>query len=123
MSDTDLHTTFARLRTGFAERLGLRGRDLGAVVARAGRRVPRRLRATAAVLVEAERMAGNPRLARLVDGARVAVAAREMEDWLATQDPRERRRTALIQSAALGAFYLLVTVGLVITVMVWRGIV
>jgi hypothetical protein len=123
MLDPALQMTLDQLRAGFAERLGLRGSDLGTVLRRAGRQVPRRLRPAAAVLVEAEKMAVNPRLARLIDGARVAAAARELDDWLATQDPRERRRTRIINSAALGGFYMLATAGLVIGVLVWRGIV
>lgn len=123
MMDPALQMIFTRLRTGFAERLGLRGPDLAGVVRKAGRQVPRRLRPAAAVLVEAERMAENPRLARLIDGARVERAARDLEEWLATQDPRERRRTRIINLAALGGFYILVTGALVVAVLVWRGIV
>lgn len=123
MMDPALQTTFEELRTAFAERLGVRGRDMGAVLRRAGRRVPRRLRPAAAVLAEAERMAVNPRLARLVDAARVEAAAQDLGAWLAAQDPRERRKTAIIQTAALIGLYLLVTAGLVVAVVVWRGLV
>lgn len=123
MIDPHLGQTLDGLRATFAERLGLRGKDFTSVVRRAGRRIPRRLRPAAARLAEAERMAGNPRLARLVDAAAVETAVRELSEWLATQDPRERRRTAIINTAALIAFYILVTGLLVIAVLVWRGIV
>jgi hypothetical protein len=123
MTDPHLARTLDGLRASFAERLGLRGKDFAAVVRRAGRRIPRRLRPAAARLAEAERMAGNPRLARLVDAASVEAAARDLADWLETQDPRERRRTAIINTSALIAFYILVTGLLVIAVLVWRGIV
>lgn len=123
MTDPHLGQTFDRLRQSFADRLGLRGRDLGEVLRRAGRQIPRRLRPAAATMAEAERMAANPRLARLVDAGAVETAARDLADWLATQDPRERRRTAMINTAALIAFYILVTGVMVVAVLVWRGIV
>ena len=109
------------LRASFAERIGARGRDFAQAVRRAGRRVPRKLRPAAATLVDAERMAANPRLARLIDAGRIELAARDLETWLATQDPRERRKTAIINWAALIGFYVLVTAGLVIAFLVWRG--
>jgi hypothetical protein len=111
------------MRTAFAERLGVHGHDLAAVVRRAGRMVPRRHRAAAGVLVEAERMAANPRLARLVDPAHVETAAAELRDWLATVDSRDRRITRIVGVAAGIAFNLLVLAGVIVAVLVWRGIV
>lgn len=121
MTDPQLQATLDSLRASFAERVGARGRTFAAAVRKAGRRVPRKLRPAAAALIEAERMAANPRLARLVDAGQVELAARDLEIWLATQDPRERRKTAIINWAALIGFYVLVTAGLVIAFLVWRG--
>jgi hypothetical protein len=123
MIDPRLATTLDALRRTLAERLGLGSGDLATLLGRAGRSLPRRLRPAATTLAEAERMAANPRLAARIDAARVETAARDLTDWLATQNPRERRRTALVNAAALIAFRLLVTAALVITVLVWRGIV
>jgi hypothetical protein len=111
------------LRTAFAARLGVHGHDLAAVVRRAGRMVPRRHRAAAGVLVEAERMAANPRLARLVEPARVEAAARELRDWLASVNPRDRRMARIVGVTAGIAFNLLVLAGVIVAVLVWRGIV
>jgi hypothetical protein len=123
MPHPDLTDTFDSLRTAFAERLGASGRDLAATVRKAGRRLPRRLRPAAATMVEAERMAANPRLARLIDAARIDQAATDLKAWLGTQDAREQRKTRLINMAALIAFNLLVVAGLVVVFLVWRGIV
>jgi hypothetical protein len=123
MMDPVLAQTLETLRQSLADRLGAQGRDLATAARRAGRRIPRRLRPAMATLAEAERTAANPRLARLVDAGQVEAAAHDLSLWLATQDPRERRKTAIVNAAARIALALLVTGGLVITVLVWRGIV
>jgi hypothetical protein len=123
MTDPQLAATLDTFRRTLAERLGLGAGDIAMLVRRAGRSLPRRLRPAAAMLAEAEAMAANPRLAVRIDAASVERAAADLADWLATQDPRERRRTRMVNTAALIAFRLLVTGALVITVLVWRGIV
>ncbi len=121
MTDPQLQATLDTLRASFAERIGARGRNFAQAVRRAGRRLPRKHRAAAATLVDAERMAANPRLARLIDAGQIERAVQDLETWLATQDPRERRKTAIINWAALIGFYVLATAGLVIAFLVWRG--
>jgi hypothetical protein len=123
MTDPHLGATLDTCRRTLSKRLGLGAGDIATLVRRAGRSLPRRLRPAAAMLAEAEAMAANPRLAVRIDAARVERAAADLADWLATQDPRERRRTRMVNTAALIAFQLLVTGALVITVLVWRGIV
>lgn len=122
MTDPRLATTLDALRRSLADRLGLGSADLATLLGRARRSLPRRLRPAAATLAEAEAMAANPRLAARIDAARVETAARALTDWLATQNPRERRRTALVNTAALIAFRLFVTAALILAVLVWRGI-
>jgi hypothetical protein len=123
MTDPRLAATLETLRQSLAERLSLGTGDLVTMLGRAGRRLPRRLRPAAATLAEAGRMASNPRLAARIDAARVEGAARDLSAWLATQDPRERRRTQMINAAATLAFRLLVAAGLLVAVLVWRGLV
>jgi hypothetical protein len=123
MTDPQLAATLDTLRRSLAERLGLGGGDIATLLRRAGRSLPRRLRPAGATLAEAERLAADPRLSRRIDPASVETAARDMGAWLATQDPRERRRTRAINLAALIAFRLLVTAALVNGVLVWRGII
>jgi hypothetical protein len=123
MTDPQLAATLDTLRRSLAERLDLGSGDIATLLRRAGRSLPRRLRPAAAMLAEADYLAADPRLSRRIDPASVTAAARDMGAWLATQDPRERRRTRAINLAALIAFRLLVTAALVIGVLVWRGII
>lgn len=117
----DIAPHLQEVSTLLHERLGARGRDLGRQVRRAGRRLPRRLRAEAAVLVQAAEMAAHPRLARRVDGAAVARAARVLSDHLRQVNPAERRRTRIVGMAAVVAFNLMVLGAGVVGVLVWRG--
>jgi hypothetical protein len=122
MDDTGISEIVTETRAAFAARLGVHGRDMAATVRRAGRMVPRRLRPAAGLLVEAERMAANPRLARLVDAARVETAARDLRAWLDGIDPRERRITRALGILATIALNLLILTAVVIVVLVWRDI-
>lgn len=123
MSDPQIAATLAALRHSLTERLDPRGGRIEEMVHRAGRRLPRRLRPAAEVVITAERLSANPRLATRIDPARLARAARDLTGWLDTQDPRDRRRGALADAAARVALVLLVTAGLVVTTLVWRGLV
>ena len=123
MTDRPTAVTIDRLREILAERLGSAGTSIEHALHRAGRRLPRRLRPAAQIVIAAERMAANPRLAPRIDVARLDRAAADLTDWLMTQNPRDRRRAAVIDTTARIAFALLVTAGLFISVLVWRGLV
>jgi hypothetical protein len=123
MDQTTIMMRADEIRQLLAERLGVRGRDLAQAVARAGRRLPRAVRTDARYLAETEALARNPRLVRMVDPQHFARASDNLTRHLTAIDPRQRRRTALINLAAVIAFNLLVVAILVLIVLVWRGIV
>ena len=102
-------------------RLGVGGRDLTQGVQRAGRRLPRRVRRQAAVLVATERMAGNPKLVRRVEPAAFDRAYEGLLRHLQGIDPADRRRGRVIAIAAGVAFNLLVVIVCFITWLWWRG--
>ncbi len=104
------------------EKLGVRGRDLECRLRRAGRLLPRHVRRQADVIVQARAMQASPKLARLVDDAALARALRRCHEHLSAIDPWERRKTRIIAFLSVNAFNLLVTAGLVIAVLSWRGL-
>ena len=101
--------------------LGARGPDLAARLKSAGRRLPRRIRREAAVLVEAERHLQSPRLMKRLDPARLEAAFQSCLQHLESVDASERRKGLALNIlgglalSAIGVFALLVTV------LVWRG--
>lgn len=105
------------------ERLGIRGDGFEAKFARAGRRLPRRLRREGALLVEARRLAAHPKLARRVDARRLRKAVRVFERYLGRVDGRQRRVTRLINWLAGNAFNILLVAALTVAVLAWRGLV
>ena len=111
------------LRTLFAEKLRVQGRDLEAQVRKAGRRLPRRVRRDALFFLESCSLMANPKLAHMVDGKKMDRAYSNIVAYLDGLDPRQERITAMINLAASIAFVFLVTGVLVLVVLVLRGFV
>ena len=103
------------------QKLGIKGGGLEAKVARAGRLLPRRIRRHAAVVIEAERVSGSPKLARLVDEAMLHKSYAEVERFLNEIDVGERRKTRAINFLGLLSLNLLVVAGLLLAYLVWQG--
>ena len=116
-------TPAARLSALMEERLGLRGPDLERQLRKAGRRLPRHIRRDGETVVMAERLAAHPKLARQIDRAALARADDRMTRHLEAIDPKEARRTRLINMAALIAAQILVIAVALVAVLAWRGIV
>lgn len=110
-----------RLAQLIEAKLDVRGRGLEAKLKRAGRRIPRHIRAEAALLVEAMRLQSHPKLSRQTDTARLETAAATVERYLQGLDPWDRRKAVLLDWLAVNAFNLLVIGALVIGVLLWRG--
>ena len=105
------------------EKLGVRGRDLETRLRRAGRLLPRHVRRDALLIAQARAMQASPKLARMVDDAAVLRAFRACQDHLGAIDSWERRKTRIIGFLSANAFNLVVTAGLVITVLYWRDLI
>lgn len=104
-------------------RLGVRGPTLRAVLARARHRLPRRIRARAARLAEAEPLARHPKLRLTLDHAALARAAAELRGHLDAMDLAERRRGWWLGVLGGLAFNMLLLAGLLLALLRWRGFV
>jgi hypothetical protein len=103
------------------ERLRIKGDTLEARLARAGRRLPRKVRDAGAALASAVSMIQNPKLMHQVDDETVAVAYDICVRHLTTINPSAARKGLLLDMAARVAFALLVVAVLFVAVLYWRG--
>jgi len=90
-------TRITRLRERLAEKLRVNGPTLERQIRRAGRRLPRRQRRAAAVILGAQDWMGHARLARLVDHRAVNGAFGDLHTHLAGLDPAQARKTAILR--------------------------
>ncbi|MCI2399198.1 hypothetical protein [Aliiroseovarius subalbicans] len=117
----DLHARADRLAHLLEQKLDLHGTGFEAKVARAGRLLPRYLRADAALVIEAMKVEPHPKLSRQQDPKRIDRACDEIERYLHGINPWDRRRAIALNWLAGNAFNLIVVVVLVLAVLVWRG--
>ncbi|ATG49367.1 hypothetical protein CEW89_18365 [Celeribacter ethanolicus] len=111
------------LATLMRDRLGVRlGEGFEAKVKQAGRRLPRWARRKSTVIIEAIALEAHPKLAQQVDHKKVDKAFKELRYFLERQDVKTRRKNRFLDLIASIAFALLVTLGLVLGVMIWRGL-
>jgi len=121
MGAASLQQMSARVAELMEDRLGLRGQTLAEKVARAGRGLPRHVRAAAEYLAAAEAQAMQPRFAARLDHQRIAEAYDACLRYLKPLGAGERRRAALMQVLTSVAVAVAATAALVIAVLVWRG--
>lgn len=114
MIDTaEFQTRIARLHSALSTKMRLRGKTLEAQIRRAGRRLPRRQRRAAAIVLGAQDWMGHPKLARVLDMAQVNAAFADLHAHLDPLDPKAARRTTLLR--LLGGIVLnLMALGLLI---------
>jgi hypothetical protein len=105
------------------ERLGVRGRTLQDKVRKAGRRLPKKVRAAADYLADAQAMAQNPKLLVRLDEGEVADAYDICLRHLGGVNRGERRRSAVLGAAASAAFAIFIVMLLAIGVIYWRGLI
>ena len=123
MTPQDLAPQIDEIRSLLETQLRVRGATLEKQVHRAGRMLPRKIRAEAAFLVQANQLVQNPKLARMISADRVGQAHLAISTFLRSVDPKERAKTRLMNYAGFIAFNALLLAGVVIAVLVWRGIV
>jgi len=107
------------LRDLMRDRLRIRGNSFDAQVRKAGRLLPRGIRAHATTLIEARRLAQNPKLARQIDQAGITGAHAAIRDHLMTIDPRERRKDRILGILGILAFNFLLLGAAFVTWLVW----
>lgn len=103
------------------DKLRVKGDGLQAKITRAGRLLPRRIRQKATLIAEAERFAGNPKLARMIDETALNRAYKEVETHLNSIDVADLRKGRLINFFGLLSFNLLVVGALLLGFLVWKG--
>lgn len=121
MTPQDLAPQIDDIRSLLDTQLRVRGDTLDKQIYRAGRMLPRKIRAEAAFLVQANQLAQNPKLARMINPGRVAQAHQAISTYLRSVDPKERARTRALNYAGFVAFNMLLLVAVIIAVLVWRG--
>lgn len=106
------------------DRLGVRAGDgFEAKLAKAGRRLPRWARRDGRAIVEAIALETHPKLAPRIDRKRVDRALRNLTKHLEAIDPSQRRKEKILDLLAALSVVFIATAGLIITVMVWRGMI
>ena len=117
----DISAKSLAIRQQLEAKLGVKSRDLSQALRRAGRRLPRRVRAQAAVLVEAEKRAGHPKLARQMDGGAVREAYAHVTAHLRAIDGADARKGRILGLAGVIAFNLLLIIVAFVIWLWWRG--
>lgn len=96
--------------------------ELAAMLRKRGGALPRRLRREAMFLAQADRMAGQPKLARQVDPARLEQAHKALTGYLRPLGQGARWQGGMLSWASGLVLGLMVLAAVVIWVMTWRGL-
>ncbi len=103
------------------KRLGVRGDGLEMKLRKAGRLLPPRIRRDGAVLVEAVKLQGSPRLSRMIDQAETLRSYNACEKHLSEIDDFDRKLGQVIGFLTTNAINLIIIAALIVAVLVWRG--
>ncbi|MCG6884890.1 MAG: hypothetical protein LJE62_14160 [Silicimonas sp.] len=98
------------LAATMARQLRLRGGSLADVAARAGRKLPHRLKAEVDVIAEAATLAEHPKLTHRIDAKRLKRAERKLRAFLDSQNPGAERRAEFLDRLAAVVFVIFVAV-------------
>jgi len=121
ITDKDMAAKSRKLRGLLQEKFSVRGKTLQQSLRRAGRRLPRGVRKSGAVLVEAEMQAQIPKIARQIDEPQVKAAFEHMRVHLENLDVGEMRKGRLLSlTGAIAANILFVAVVFIVWLW-WRG--
>ena len=123
MDSVTLDKTVEELRLLMQEKLRLRGRSLGRLAAKAGRRLPKGVQRDVETLSAAQMQCQNPKLARMVDTSSVTAAHTRIREHLKAIDPKERRKTKMLNMLGLISFQLIFMVVVFIAYVWWRGLI
>lgn len=117
----DIAAKSLAIRQQLETKLAVKSRDLPQALRRAGRRLPRQVRAQAAILVAAEKQAGHPKLARQLDGGAVQEAYAKVTAHLRAIDVADARKGRILGLAGVIAFNLLLVMVAFVLWLWWRG--
>ena len=117
----DIATKTLTLRKLLETKLGVRSRSWRQALKRAGRRLPRGMRRQGDILLKAEKLAQNPKLARQLRPVEVNAAYTAIADHLEAIDVADRRKGWWLSLAGSLATNILLVIGLVLLILWWRG--
>lgn len=117
----DISDMAERLRAMLAQKFRFKARDLPRALSKAGRRLPRKLHVQAQVIVEAQKLGGNPKLMRRVDMDAVSHAHDAISAYLAKIDPEDVRRGRRLALLGDIAAKLLIIVAAFVVWLWWTG--
>ena len=123
MSAVTIQQMADRVAVLMEQKLNLRGKGLAEQTRKAGRLLPKKVRAAAAALAMAAALAPNPRLYLQLDPEKIAADYDICLKHLGAVQAGGRRQTLLISIASGVAFSLLAVAVLVLVVVWWRGLV
>lgn len=118
----DLHESADHLAQLIEEKMGVRGDGLAAKLNRAGRTLPKHIRADAMVLVNALMLEGHPKLSRQIDLAVIERAYLNAERYLSGVDAGARRWGLVLDWLAKLAFNLIMLAVLLVVILRWQGL-
>jgi len=121
MSAVTIQQMTERVADLMRRRLGIKGKTLTETIAKGRRLLPRKVRAAAEALAQAETWSHNPKLLLRVDETVVAKDYDICVRYLANLNRRERVKGILLSLTATILFSLVGVIALVIGVLVWRG--
>lgn len=121
MDNDQFAAQIAEVSTLLSERLKVHGATLDRQVKKAGRMLPRKIRAEATYLAHAASLAENPKLMRMIDLPKVDRAHLTVTTWLNTIDPSERLWTRALNILAIIMFNILLLGGVVIWWLWYQG--
>lgn len=110
-----------RVEQGLNKAFGVKAKSLDKALRKTGRRLPKRLRNEAGLIVAAQDLGGHPKLIKRVDGVALDVAEAKLSAYLKSIDRAEARKTRLLSIAAAIAFNILLVIGAFVVWMVWTG--
>ncbi len=121
MDAADISGKTLALRKLLEAKLGVRSKSLRQALKRAGRRLPRGMRRQGEVLLRAEQLAANPKLARQLRPAEVDQAFAALNSHLEAIDVADRRKGWWLSLAGSLATNILLFIVGVLLVLRWRG--
>lgn len=104
-------------------RLGIKAPTLQGQTRKAQKRLPRKLRRAAQELSESSALATHPKLSRMIDQTNATRNAKALRKHLGSIDTAGRKRKRRLGIAASLMFNLLVLSGVILGVLVWRGLI
>ncbi|MGB3244615.1 MAG: hypothetical protein WBB25_08780 [Sulfitobacter sp.] len=102
-------------------KLGVKSRSLPQALRRAGRRLPRKLRREGAFLLEAQQLAGNPKLARQINPSRIDHAFDALTAYLDGVSAADLRKGWWLNLAGAIALNILIVLAGFLVWLWWRG--